>query len=670
MLQTGQTTSYGVISVPYAPPYPFTGGTPLFIGIDDIWSGVITLPFNFCYYGNIYNQIIIGANGLISFDLSFAGGFCEWQFGASIPTPGPPPGGIYNNSINGAYHDMDPSIPLGGNDINYAVLGSAPCRTFVINWYDVPHFQCNTIFTTQQIVLYETTNVIEVYILDKPTCFSWNSGNAVIGIQDATGTNGLAAPARNTGPWTASNEAWRFTPDGPPNFAVTWYEGVNVIGNGDSLLVCPITTTDYIVEVVYTNCDNSQVTVYDTITVFATGGGYSLNDTVTNASCYSTSSDGSATVTPAGGTPPFTYLWDVAAGSQTTATATGLGAGTYSVTVTDSSGCMAVAIITIGSPPALNSMIADTTMETCTGSSDGSITISTSGGTPFYAYNWSVGGTDSVATGLGPGTYYVTITDANGCDTVITVDITTISSYIVNLSDDDTICPGTSSFLSASGGTIYNWSTGATTPDITVNPQSTATYTVTVSDGLCTTEASVTVVVDPSLGPSPDFEADPLPTAKVNETVDFTDLSSFLYGTIISWNWDFGDGNSSSEQNPQHSYPMPGAYTVTLTVTGDNGCVSTVTLDYTIIADPIIVPNVFTPNGDNLNDFLIFKNLEYYGIASLVIFNRWGNKIYESGNYQNDWDGENVVNGVYFYILGVPELEEPITGHLTVIGIK
>ena len=141
---------------------------------------------------------------------------------------------------------------------------------------------------------------------------------------------------------------------------------------------------------------------------------------------------------------------------------------------------------------------------------------------------------------------------------------------------------------------------------------------------------------DLDLGPVPDFEADPLPTAKVHETVDFTDLSSFVLGTIISWDWDFGDGNSSTEQNPKHSYTMPGTYTVILTVTGDNGCSSTDSLDYTITSDPIIAPNVFTPNGDSQNDFLIFTNLEYYGASSLVIFNRWGNKVYESGNYQND----------------------------------
>ena len=171
LLETGATTSYAVSSVPYTPPFSFTGGTSIFIGIDDQWSNIVNLPFNFCFYGNSYNQLIIGANGLISFNISMANTWCEWAYTSSIPTPGPPTAGIYNNSINGAYHDIDPSVfwTGAGNDINFAVLGAPPCRTVVINFFDVPHYFCNNLTSTQQKVLYETTNVVEVYINNKPT---------------------------------------------------------------------------------------------------------------------------------------------------------------------------------------------------------------------------------------------------------------------------------------------------------------------------------------------------------------------------------------------------------------------------------------------------------------------------------------------------------------------
>ena len=108
-LDVGQTTSYTVASTLYNPPYAFTGGTPIFIGIDDVWSGTISLPFNFCFFGNTYNQVTVGANGVISFDLTNSGGYCAWSFTNSIPnTTGVP----YQNSINGAYHDMDPSMEV------------------------------------------------------------------------------------------------------------------------------------------------------------------------------------------------------------------------------------------------------------------------------------------------------------------------------------------------------------------------------------------------------------------------------------------------------------------------------------------------------------------------------------------------------------------------------
>ena len=74
-LATGETTSYGVSSIPYAPPYPYGLGTPTSVNTDDVWSNVISLPFTFCFFGNTYNQLVIGSNGVISFDVSQAGGY-------------------------------------------------------------------------------------------------------------------------------------------------------------------------------------------------------------------------------------------------------------------------------------------------------------------------------------------------------------------------------------------------------------------------------------------------------------------------------------------------------------------------------------------------------------------------------------------------------------------
>lgn len=191
-LETGETTSYSVGSITYDPPFPFTGGTPVSVNLDDTWSQIIPLPFEFCFYGVNYTQFIIGSNGVVSFDTNSnpPGGFCPWSFSAPIPSPS-----LISGSINGAYMDIDPSVG-GSGTINYAFFGEAPCRTLVVNFPDIPYFgsACVGMRMTSQIVIYETTNVIEVYIEDRPSGCSWNSGNAVIGIQNIGGSQGITPP--------------------------------------------------------------------------------------------------------------------------------------------------------------------------------------------------------------------------------------------------------------------------------------------------------------------------------------------------------------------------------------------------------------------------------------------------------------------------------------------
>jgi hypothetical protein len=133
-----------------------------------------------------------------------------------------------------------------------------------------------------------------------------------------------------------------------------------------------------------------------------------------NVSCFGRS-DGSATITAAGGVVPYTYLWSDA-NSQTTATATGLSVGAYTVTVTDALHSTATATINIIQPSQLVSTIASFTNVTCRGNSNGSATLSTMGGTPPYSYNWiPYGGSAPSATGLTNINYTVLVMDANGC---------------------------------------------------------------------------------------------------------------------------------------------------------------------------------------------------------------------------------------------------------------
>src|SRR5690606_5016138 len=139
-----------------------------------------------------------------------------------------------------------------------------------------------------------------------------------------------------------------------------------------------------------------------------------LTPSQTDVSCFG-GSNGTATVTPTGGTGSYTYSWSPYGG--TAATASGLAAGTYTVTVTDANSCQETHTFTIEEPTALTLTPSQTDVS-CFGGSNGTATVAVSGGTPGYTYSWSpYGGTAATASDLAAGTYTVTITDANSCQT-------------------------------------------------------------------------------------------------------------------------------------------------------------------------------------------------------------------------------------------------------------
>lgn len=267
----GDTTNYTVESIPYAPPYQFGClANSVSINVDDVWSGLVSIPFNFCYYGNTYNQMLIGSNGVVSFNTTnnTPGGYNNWAFSTNLPSPS-----LFLNTIFGAYHDIDPSV---GGEVGWELVTMpSGCRAMIIGWSDVPMFSttCNNLLYTGMIVLYENTNIIEVYIKEKRVCASWNSGNAVIGIQNNTGTAGVVAPNRNSldPDWTTTNEAWRFMPAGPSITTITWFEGVGtsgpVVGTSPTLSVCPNQTTTYTARIRYTFCNGVIMDVTDDATI-------------------------------------------------------------------------------------------------------------------------------------------------------------------------------------------------------------------------------------------------------------------------------------------------------------------------------------------------------------------------------------------------------------------
>ncbi len=279
-LQTGFTTDYRVSAVPFVPPFSSFGGTPTSVNTDDNWSSLINLPFDFCFYGNTFDEILVGSNGNITFDTvnNTAGGFCGFTLNAADQLP-VISNGLVGNSINGVFQDIDPRF--GSADINYSILGTAPCRTFVVNYARVPIYNggsANGSETTTQIVLYETTNVIEVYVRNKPDTSpanpipndrdSSNGGLAVLGIQNATGTLAHVPTGRNTSLWSASFEGWRFTPSGGNNFTFSWRDSAGaVLSSMPTYTHCVTQSETITARVDYTSCNGSVITVTDDVII-------------------------------------------------------------------------------------------------------------------------------------------------------------------------------------------------------------------------------------------------------------------------------------------------------------------------------------------------------------------------------------------------------------------
>jgi hypothetical protein len=222
------------------------------------------------------------------------------------------------------------------------------------------------------------------------------------------------------------------------------------------------------------------------------------NPSQVNVSCNG-GANGSATVAPTGGTGTKTYLWSNGA---TTSSITGLSIGTYSVTITDANLCPKIQSFTITQPPILVAAQGTINNVSCNGGTNGSATVTASGGTGTgtYTYSWApTGGTASTASGLAAGTYTVTVTDANACQTTQSFTITEPSVFAVTPSQNNILCKGTATgsatvnVTGAAGNYTYSWSpsggTAATASGLTAG-----TYTVTITDAnTCQTTQSFTI---------------------------------------------------------------------------------------------------------------------------------------------------------------------------------
>ncbi|MEP7163778.1 MAG: gliding motility-associated C-terminal domain-containing protein [Ferruginibacter sp.] len=474
---------------PYADPGGPGPSTNL--TIDDRYSAAIALPFSFPFYGVTYNSLVASANGYLSFDVSLAGTFSNWDL-----TSGNVPNAAYDRAlVMGPWHDLDPGVSTSPTmQIKYNVVGNAPNRKWVLSYYKLPLFtntggNCNSLIeNTHQIILYESTGVIEVYIRDKQICPGWNAGKAMVGLQDFTLTKGIMPPGRQATdpPWGSigMNETWRFIPKNGSHLyrSVELLDATGaVIATADTTRldantfetsfpnICPPAGNSlYVIKTTYQKIDDPTpgATIYslDTINVIRQAA-LPVSATMTPTTCGL--STGTITVTVAGGTAPYQYSIDGGA-LQASNVFTGLAAGPHTVFAQDAGGCNNSVVIIVTSVSSLPSTFV-VTATSCPGMNNGTITVTPTAGVAPYTYSIDGGVTSqpgNIFIGLAPGTYTILFTDNLGCtgtQTAIVAAGTAITSTAVT---NGTSCIG-----------LNNGST-------TVTPTSgTGPYTFTIDGG-------------------------------------------------------------------------------------------------------------------------------------------------------------------------------------------
>ena len=462
---------------------------------------------------------------------------------------------------------------------------------------------------------------------------------------------------------------------GTPNYTYSWNTGST---NQD---ISNLIAGNYTVNVTDANNCISNLT----ITVQQPSAPLTISSLLTDANCFGLPT-GSIDVTINGGTAPFTYFWNTGAVSQDLFN---IPAGQYTLAVTDANNCVSSTIFNLSQPAsALNVAVNSITDASCFGYSDGSASISISGGTPAYSVLWNNGNTLTFADDLSAGTYTVTVTDANGCENITNVQVNQPAGIIPSfIYETNGVCsPVSVQFTNTSEGTpsncVWQLGNGETSNDcnsFTYSYDMPGCYSVTLTTSLnngCVSSFTMDSIVCVQQGPSADFIVVQSNDVYYSGNVQFNNSS--VNADFYSWN--FGDNSPlSNELNPIHSYTgmSSNSYQVELIASDSAGCVDTAMLVFTIEEDfTVYVPNSMTIDDNDMNEVFIpvFSDNSDVKKYHLMIFNRWGALIWESFDKTNPWDGRangvNCQDGVYTWKLEFTrenKIKKTLVGHVSIL---
>ena len=712
---------------------------------DDIFGSVIDIGFDFVFYGNTYDQVVLASNNYLSFDLNNANNYCDWTIANPIPVgAGLEPG--VQNAILCPWQDIQPGVN-GNGIIAYATIGEEPNRIFIASFCGIPMFQCTDVCYSSQIKLFEGTNIIQTHIAQKVLCSDWNDGAAVHGLHNIDGTvahivTGADGIERNyPNEWTCENDGWMFTPNGDNDYTleeiefapavagadIIWQDQFgNEIGTGNEIVVFPGGDVTYTagasmcgeagdwcgfeggiegtdvnivfeelsisgisadiscynenngnIEVIAPNQGNWNYSLYQEGVEINSSieensdnylfdnlspGLYSvtigtpdctsdilefiidepelleLTSETENVSCNG-GNDGIVEYTIIGGTPPYENLSDQF----------NLSAGNYTTTINDANGCTASTPFTISEPEAALSTETNIGGVTCEDAQNGFIEISVSGGTSPYNYTWSNSdgfySNESNINDLDGGTYNLSITDANNCSYDTTVTVLENEGMSIDPLWSECISDNGEITITTNGGTPpYTYTLlNVNTEEIQINNNGVfnnlieGDYLIEISDIFGCIED---VFINLNARPIANFSADEYTFYLSNTPTQFNSINNDI--DITDWIWDFGDNNTSTLENPTHLYLEPGSYYVTLTVIDEMGCENAITKEIIVLQDYYsYTPDIFTPNDDGINDVFSpsLRNIDRNSY-NLLIFDRWGNLIFETSDYNEGWDGK------------------------------
>ncbi|SFN20903.1 gliding motility-associated C-terminal domain-containing protein [Chitinophaga sp. YR627] len=548
----------------------------------------------------------------------------------------------------------------------------------------------------------------------QPLSYSWNTtpvqttptatglagGTYTLAIRDANNcvtnvtatvemlsTATLTATATPTQICAGETSTLSVTASGGTVINYSWTPGA---GTGNSITVTPADTTAYIVSAQ----DQFGCTVRDTVEVAVKPTPVADFSVLPDTVCLGTGN--TLTFTGTAG-PAATYNWHNFAGA-TVQSGTGVGpydirfnaAGQYPVQLQiTEDGCvsaMTTHTIVVSQPPIAAFTVSKTPV--CAGES---ITITYTGSNgPDAVPTWNWGG-GAVRSGTGYGPYMITyerngtitfsIQDGVCADTAAPVAITAIPIPVPDFSTDlTTACaPQEISFTNLSQlADSYTWSLGngtqTTEEDPVCNYTVPGVYTVSLtasSQGLCTRTITKTALINILTPPVAAFSAAPgenVPVEFKNGSFTFNNTSE----NAVSYSWDFGDGNSADTEDAQHKYELPGSYRVTLYAANEIGCTDSISHAWYIVTPDLVleIPNVFSPNGDGINDNWSVDGLKARPMATTEIYNRWGQIVFTGIGY-TPWDGtrrgQPLPVGTYYYVIKTSADEKPYTGWVALL---